>query len=202
MNPEPSPAQAFDEDLPWLAFLYVSEELTPDEVADFEERLLTDQEAREAVAEAMKMADGLWVATAVETLQAPPDRGRPAEAAKPSRSRWSWWMTGTLAAAGLAFCVGWWLAEWETSNNPPRPVVQESEPEVVPLKAEELVGLWSNTYALVAELGPDSEMEFSSEEPAYREPPEPEAEAFSWMLAVVGRSSPETPETETDVMEN
>ena len=39
--------------LSWLAFQYVSEELPSAEAAAFEERLVADQAAREAVAEAM-----------------------------------------------------------------------------------------------------------------------------------------------------
>ncbi len=40
--------------LEWLAFRYIADELTDDEKVAFEERLLTDQSAREAVAEMVR----------------------------------------------------------------------------------------------------------------------------------------------------
>ena len=42
-------------ELLWLSFRYVSGELTGDDAQDFERRLDTDQEAREAVAEAVEL---------------------------------------------------------------------------------------------------------------------------------------------------
>ncbi len=85
MNSLESLAQPYSQELPWLAFLYVSEELTPDEAADFEERLLVDQSAREAVANAMKMAEGLWMATAMDSLHSPPPGFVPQSAAVSAR---------------------------------------------------------------------------------------------------------------------
>ena len=51
LEPEP--------DLPWTAFLYVNGDLTPDQASSFERRLDDDQEAREAVAEAVELAGAL-----------------------------------------------------------------------------------------------------------------------------------------------
>ena len=44
-----------DSELFWLAFRYCMGEMSPDEALDFEERLDFDQEAREAVAEAVEL---------------------------------------------------------------------------------------------------------------------------------------------------
>ena len=55
MPHEPEP------DLHWTAFLYISGELTPDESSSFEIRLADDQEAREAVTEAVELAGALAV---------------------------------------------------------------------------------------------------------------------------------------------
>src|SRR5215211_3619404 len=48
MNTEPS-------DLRWTAFQYISGDLNPDQAADFESLLETNQAAREAVAEAVEL---------------------------------------------------------------------------------------------------------------------------------------------------
>ena len=50
-----------ESDLHWTAFLYVSEELTPDESSSFERLLAEDQEAREAVALAVELAQALAI---------------------------------------------------------------------------------------------------------------------------------------------
>ena len=213
MNADESLARAFSEELPWLAFLYVSEELTPDEVADFEERLLTDQAAREAVADAMKMADGLWMATALDTFTARETSAAPKAPARSRRGlvRWAMWVGSTIVAAGLAFWVGWWFAQEVASPN--RPAIAQpadSEPaspsDADPLEridgAEQLVGLWSNSRTLLEAWDSNRDPEFSSDEPIDRESQEPEEEAFAWMLAVVSDKSTDAPNATPDVMEN
>jgi hypothetical protein len=42
--------------LAWLAYRYVADELSADEASDFEERLAVDQSAREAVAEVVRLS--------------------------------------------------------------------------------------------------------------------------------------------------
>jgi hypothetical protein len=46
----------YDEELEWLAFRYISNELPADEVELFEQRLAHDQAAREAVAQAVQLS--------------------------------------------------------------------------------------------------------------------------------------------------
>ena len=53
MLPEP------ESDLSWTAFLYISGDLSPEAATAFERRLADDQEAREAVAEAVELAGAL-----------------------------------------------------------------------------------------------------------------------------------------------
>jgi hypothetical protein len=48
-------------DLHWTAFLYISGDLLAAEASSFEARLLDDQEAREAVAEAVELAGALAI---------------------------------------------------------------------------------------------------------------------------------------------
>jgi hypothetical protein len=207
-------AQAYAEELPWLAFLYVSEDLTPDEVVDLEERLLTDQSAREAVAQAMKMADGMWMASALDSLSplSRPALAIPENSRDRRFQRLALWIGSTIVAAGLAFCVGWWFAQ---SADSPASLAQEAVPQsdtVVlaaiphPIEgAEELVGIWSDSLALLGELDSSSINEHSSEsfeEYASRESQEPEEEAFSWMLAALSPADADLPPVTPEVMEN
>ncbi len=127
MIPQDSLAHDFSEDLPWLAFLYVSEDLTPDEAADFEERLLSDHSAREAVALAMMMTEGLWMASAMDSLtpKAEPAEANVLQTTKTARRKSPWlsWLASSVALAGLAFFVGWWTAH---QMRPPRSRLRRS----------------------------------------------------------------------------
>src|SRR6478609_1363750 len=60
-----TPTAASAEQLHWQAFCYVTGELNVEQSAQFEERLATDQFAREAVASAMET---LQLVTAAESL--------------------------------------------------------------------------------------------------------------------------------------
>ncbi len=219
MNPDESLAQAYAEELPWLAFLYVSEELTPDEVVDFEERLLSDQSAREAVGQVMQLADGVWLASAMDSLSPKPEICPAPWAIGPDQtrrrggfSRLALWMGSTLAAAALAFCVGWWFAGQSYLLNPVRVANQtDSKPALLNDAdsdldgAEELVGLWTESHDLLAELGTGSASEFPSEASEYdhvRDAIDSEDEAFAWMLAAVSAASGELPQVTPEVMEN
>lgn len=65
-----APADADDRDeLAWLAFRYVADELGSDEQAAFEDRLDRDQAAREAVAEAVALAAAMAVAVPAHRRQ-------------------------------------------------------------------------------------------------------------------------------------
>ncbi len=77
------PAEA-DGDLPWLAFRYVSDELSVEETVAFEERLLTDARACEAVARAVVLSQA--VRSAESSAPAVPAR-EPAVATEVRRSR-------------------------------------------------------------------------------------------------------------------
>ncbi len=58
--------------LDWRAFCYVTDELSAEERADFERRLLDEQEAREAVARAVEVLHAAQVVLAETTVQATP----------------------------------------------------------------------------------------------------------------------------------
>lgn len=89
------------DDLDWLAFRYVAAEMSPDEAAQFEERLGEDQECREAVARAVELAEAVTVVSADRVV----DTGfAGAAAVRSARSTW-WTRAGWIglgAAAALA----------------------------------------------------------------------------------------------------
>ena len=212
MNPHDSFAQTHVDDLSCQAFLYVLGDLTPDEIVDFEERLLADQAVREAVAQAAKTTEGLWLASAMESMTKTESPANAAQQPRPERSlsRRLIWLASTAVAAVLAFCVGWWFANPEATP-PAGPIVQspadDSHPEETGLVhdmegAGELLELWTASEFLLAELdfGPKAEYpaEFS-EELAMRDNSEQEEDEFAWMLVAL---SADSDQPANPVMEN
>jgi ferric-dicitrate binding protein FerR (iron transport regulator) len=80
-----------DCDLAWTAFRYIANELTADETAAFEERLVVDQEAREELSRAVELTQAL--------ASQPRTESQPL-VSRPWRQRLSWMTVG--AAACLA----------------------------------------------------------------------------------------------------
>ena len=79
------------DDLDWLAFCYIADELSLDEAAAFENRLADDQAAREAVARAVELAGAVAVVGAEDL-----DRATPASVVR-----------GAWRRRSLAGRVGW-----------------------------------------------------------------------------------------------
>src|SRR5947207_5663100 len=103
MNPE----SISNGDLDWLAFQYVSGELTPAEAAAFEQTLAEDQAAREAVASVVQTADAV--------LALEPSHSAMICQSNPQRSTWrerARWMVAGAAAACVAI-----VACWEFASN-------------------------------------------------------------------------------------
>jgi hypothetical protein len=151
-------------DLGWRAFRYVAAEMSPDEVARFEEQLADDQASREAVARAVELADALAVVSAerdVSTDLVTPTLHRPDRSFWWSRMGW----IGVGAAAALA-CVFLFRAirgEPEpnlAANDAPRApaeFVSSDDPE-----ATRLAQLWCRTRD---ELEPADDSSWSPPEP-------------------------------------
>jgi hypothetical protein len=92
------------QELDWLAFQYIADELSPDETAAFELRLAEDQLAREAVARAVELSQAAAAAFDMQPVTA----GEFGTVQPPARS-WSvalWWMS-CGAAACLAALMGY-----------------------------------------------------------------------------------------------
>jgi len=203
-SPE-SLAQTFPDDLAWQAFLYVSGELTPDEVVDFEERLLSDQSAREAVA--VKLDDGVCAAWDAEmtTLS---HKTKTAVGERKQSSHWIVWTIGSVLAASLAFFVGWWVAGPNASSSDGVVAASSQAPPPVETDLSEIEGagrllaLWADSQSLLdseVEDGPSLEYPAQlSEEFAQRESHSEEGEEeFAWLLSAVSASPADSP-----VMEN
>lgn len=94
-----------EQDLDWLAFCYVTSELSAADLAAFEERLLVDEAACEAVARVMEtnlvVAAALVQSSGVKVESCEPPTLRQVGAAE-SPSRWTGTALTCLAAAAIA----------------------------------------------------------------------------------------------------
>jgi hypothetical protein len=118
MNTNPSPTNAANDDLIWVAMQYQLGELSAVESAAFETRLLDDQSAREALSQAVELTMACRLAEAeieVESLQPTEFLARPLVATHSHDARWmrpvGWLSLGT--AACLAVLMGWqsWITQ-------------------------------------------------------------------------------------------
>src|SRR5687767_2601083 len=104
-----------DQELLWLAFRYVSDELSAEEVEQFEERLAVDQAAREAVAEAVLMCEAVSAGAAIA----------PVGTVTPSIAVYrSWRQHAGWAAVGAAACLLLVLAIRSGNNEFEPPMTQ------------------------------------------------------------------------------
>lgn len=135
------------DELDWQAFRYIAAEMSPDEVAQFEEQLSGDQARREAVAGAVELAEALAVVSAGREVYTDPVRPTHRRT-----ERSTWWARlgwiGVGAAAALA-CIflfrairvepGPDFADGDGPNTPPG--VSSSDDE----EATQLARLWCRT---------------------------------------------------------
>jgi anti-sigma-K factor RskA len=121
-NPENS------NDLEWLAFCYVADELENSDREQFELRLENDNEAREAVVTAMQNAEMLWLAYDEQSaLDGQTHATRRTSLVKANRKTLLR-RSGSLFAAAAAMLLmvagwGWWSNQAGTAS----PVASESE---------------------------------------------------------------------------
>lgn len=100
-------------DIPWEAFRYVAGEMDSQEQQQFEDRLLSDQSLREALAHAVELTEA--VALVACELQ-------PLEVARPNRRRRNW--AKVAIASALAASVAIVAASWfRHHQQQPEPVV-------------------------------------------------------------------------------
>jgi hypothetical protein len=135
------------DDLDWQAFRYISAEMPPDEVAQFEEQLSTDQRSRESVARAVELAEALAVVITDRSSDMDQRLAQPIR-----RAELAWWSRigwiGVGAAATLA-CVLLFQTIWGAAQ--PNATVREQlgkpagGPAIDDPQAVELALLWSHT---------------------------------------------------------
>lgn len=118
-------------DLDWLAFQYVSEELSAEEAAHFEDRLAVDQSAREAVAEAMLLRQAISAGARI---------------AEPARASRSWYEHAGWAAVGAAACLA--VIVMLRPSSRPAPIAQRPQP--ASLTSAELALAWALSGPQVA----------------------------------------------------
>jgi hypothetical protein len=146
------------DDLDWLAFRYVADELAPDKAAAFEERLAHDPEACNAVARAVELI-GAIAGAGCEAPTATRPRvsvvvAGPQRAADRARSRWLVWVA-VAAAAVLAVAVSLpWLGSDKSGSQPVERAVAPDEgfPDANEDSPAELALLWSETRDELAAL--------------------------------------------------
>jgi anti-sigma-K factor RskA len=103
-NQTPPTNHRHDGDLDWMAFQYVSGELNATEVEAFEERLASDQDAREAVAGAVQLAETTAFALESAVLSTA-SAGRGDRSLAGSSRAWTsmgWTLCGIAAALAIA----------------------------------------------------------------------------------------------------
>jgi hypothetical protein len=146
---DPPPSQAVDDgaDLDWLAFRYVSGEMTAEEHAAFEENLAESQPAREAVAAAVLLAQAVGLA---EKSQADGARAELVPASRSARGpTWRGRLGWALAGAAASLFIASGLQLWRDSSRAPHLVVQNC-----PVDHEDLSAL-ARQWTVAGDFDPD-----------------------------------------------
>ncbi len=121
------------EELDWLAFCYVAGEMSAEEFEGFEDRLATDQNAREAVVRAVKLSQAVALSSAVPYVRT----ASPRDSLDRRWRRRSGWTVVSAVAACLALMLT--LNAWQH----PDPLgVQMADAE-----ASRLVEVWVESQA-------------------------------------------------------
>ena len=185
-----------DEPLSWLAFRYVSDEMSDIEVSEFEARLNPDSDtfefaACEAVARAVQLSDAVAVACepAVESaLSLPVERPRRRDVMARRVS--------LLASAITVLAVGWAL----TLPTPPESVEVVEHPAPLPVDVSsgvsgELVQLWASSGDELISVVDDAPIVPAVDVPDYHSEDVPD-----WLFAAV--QSHDASSANSEVMEN
>jgi anti-sigma factor RsiW len=120
-------------ELEWSAFRYIADELSPAEAAEFEQRLASDQNAREAVASAVQMAEAVAALQPAPLALAPTVTGQ-----RPRRAAWA---ALVVAASCAVLLVGTFiLGRVSSSGSPDAAALQANE------GADQLLNLWAVSH--------------------------------------------------------
>ena len=144
---EPGIARALDEELDWLAFCFVTGELSGDERSSFECRLSEDQSAREAVARAVELMQAISLAQTHEDAQPVLVTNGRRTTTWPRRLAWM-----SVGASAALVLVAAWLQFDAIARlfSPP------------PVDRQELAEVWSRTRETVRDIVQSEPYEFSA----------------------------------------
>ncbi|MBL7043240.1 MAG: hypothetical protein ISR77_31690 [Pirellulaceae bacterium] len=124
------------EELDWLAFRYVADELASDEVSDFEGRLAHDQTARDAVSRAVELTNAIRAAEEAKPVTLSP--ARRSRLQRPLR------LVACLSTCVLVAVVCHWLLRHDESTS-------TDVSERPSTAAAELALVWSETRLELAD---------------------------------------------------
>ena len=176
-------------ELDWLAFRYVADELPADARSAFEQRLAEDQTAREAVAEAVELAAAVYESAATGDYVY-------REPARPSRRQKATRIAVCLLSAAAAALFLLLVVQFRTSkpgltdnlNLPQEPATNSNQP----YDDGDLAVAWSQSLASFPAATPDADLLWSEDEftepavasDAWADPAELPV-APSWMYAAI-----------------
>jgi anti-sigma factor RsiW len=137
-NPEP-----LTDDLDWQAFCYAAGELSPTAMAEFEQRLGSDQATREALARAIELTQAI---ASAESLASVVRRPAAVELDRSRRSmrQMAWGAMGTAALVAAALVAA--VVLWTGGGNDPQPKTAEK----LGRADRELAVAWSQTRSELA----------------------------------------------------
>ena len=141
----------YSNDLDWTAFCYVANELTGEELAEFETRLEHDQEAREAVVRAVNLVQDVYLTDVDREI-----RVLPTTVASEAANSMGWiWKVAALLLLGVSIGTWWWNQESDTN------------PTVAEVPSEELAIAWVDSLEEASwdetEFDPGEELGFEDE---------------------------------------
>jgi hypothetical protein len=193
---EPELTTEQSNDVEWLAFCYVANEMPVDQRDRFEERLANDQAAREAVATVVELTQTIAGIESVEhsiQVATPPSRG----AQVWQRATW----IATAVAACLAIVLGYQLVSHVLNNGDDQPDGIAEEDLDSGRDSSELAQAWveaadDSSEILLVGVSTDNSNGEALEDSAFSDSMvEPETvETPDWMLAAVSGMSGEAPE--------
>lgn len=194
--------QPDDESLNWLAFRYVSGEMTDSELVDFEARLAPDSEsfslaACQAVAEAVQLGDVVVAAfDSASASETEPLADLP-ESRKKSPRRESFARRASIAASVVA--AGWMLSG--SSPEPALDVVNREDPSITnddSDAASEMVRFWADADSEVVPGAEEHQLLTAADVPGTLT-----ADVPDWLLAAVqSQQSASDALSEPEVLEN
>ena len=183
------PASAFTEpftsDLDWMAFCYIADELSGEQLTQFESRLEDDPEARDAVSRMMELSTSVFESGFTPTSQRADVQNQQSNSlSTPVNSKLNW-VIGLAAALLLGVGLAAWITNWEQGSTD---IAAQSHDE-------ELAIAWADAVQDVEffETNESTDSQFSNSEIVE------EIDEEDWMFVAIAELEGETAEDDTEV---